>query len=210
MTTKERITEEALTLFAEKGYKGTSVKDIADAVGIKDASLYKHFKSKEEIFNAIVALISDQIGGLSQKLGMPTDDADRGEAAIFYEKMDLKGLTELSRKAFLFYLTDPYISRFWKLAHMEQYRHPGIYEMFHRIFMENAITYQTRLFEEMMNRGVFHQDDPQAAAFHFYAPIFLLLNMYAEKREQTEEALALLDKQIAAFYRLYRNSGNEN
>ena len=93
MTTKERITEEALTLFAEKGYKGTSVKDIADAVGIKDASLYKHFKSKEEIFNAIVALISDHIGGLSQKLGMPSDDADWGEAAIFYEKMDLKGLT---------------------------------------------------------------------------------------------------------------------
>lgn len=45
MTTKEKITEEALTLFAEKGYKGTSVKNIADAVGIKDASLYNHFKS---------------------------------------------------------------------------------------------------------------------------------------------------------------------
>ncbi|MGN0962366.1 MAG: TetR/AcrR family transcriptional regulator, partial [Clostridia bacterium] len=63
---------------------------------------------------------------------------------------------------------------------------------------------QTRLFEEMMNRGVFRRDDPQAAAFHFYAPIFLLLNMYAEKKDQTEEALALLDRQIAAFYRLYR------
>ena len=52
MTTKEKITKEALTLFAEKGYKGTSVKNIADAVGIKDASLYNHFKSKQEIFDA--------------------------------------------------------------------------------------------------------------------------------------------------------------
>ena len=204
MTTKERITEEALTLFSEKGYKGTSVKDIADAVGIKDASLYKHFKSKEEIFSAIVALISDHIGGLSKKLGIPSDDAEWSEASIFYEKLDLKGLTDLSRKAFLFYHTDPYISRFWKLAHMEQYRHPAIYEMFHRIFMEDAISYQTRLFAEMMDRGVFRKGDPQAAAFHFYAPIFLLLNMYAEKNDAEEEALALLDKQIAAFYRLYR------
>ena len=57
MTTKEKITEEALTLFAEKGYKGTSVKNIADAVGIKDASLYNHFKSKQEIFDSIVELI---------------------------------------------------------------------------------------------------------------------------------------------------------
>ena len=209
MTTKERITEEALTLFSEKGYKGTGVRDIAAAVGIKDASLYKHFKSKEEIFNAIVDRISNHIGNLSQRLGMPSDDADWGEAAIFYEKLDLKALTDLSRKAFLFYHTDPYISRFWKLAHMEQYRHPAIYEMFHRIFMEEAIAYQTRLFEEMMNRGVFRRDDPQAAAFHFYAPIFLLLNMYAEKKEQTEEALALLDRQIAAFYRLYRADKEE-
>ena len=38
MTTKERITEEALTLFSEKGYKGTSVKDIADAVGISQSA----------------------------------------------------------------------------------------------------------------------------------------------------------------------------
>lgn len=43
MTTKDRITEEALTLFAEKGYKGTSVKNIADAVGIKDA-VYAYFR----------------------------------------------------------------------------------------------------------------------------------------------------------------------
>ena len=49
MTTKERIIEEALTLFAEKGYQGTSVKNIADAVGIKDSSLYKHYKSKLEL-----------------------------------------------------------------------------------------------------------------------------------------------------------------
>ena len=49
MTTKERITEEALTLFSTNGYQGTSVKSIADAVGIRDASLYKHFKSKQEI-----------------------------------------------------------------------------------------------------------------------------------------------------------------
>ena len=74
MTTKEKITEEALTLFAERGYKGTSVKNIADAVGIKDASLYNHFKSKQEIFNSIVELISKHISDLSETLGIPQYD----------------------------------------------------------------------------------------------------------------------------------------
>ena len=40
MTTKERIVQEALNLFSIKGFKGTSVKNIADEVGIKDSSLY--------------------------------------------------------------------------------------------------------------------------------------------------------------------------
>ena len=65
MTTKECITDAALTLFSERGYTGTSVKNIADAVGIRDASLYKHFKSKQEIFDSIVELINAHISGIS-------------------------------------------------------------------------------------------------------------------------------------------------
>lgn len=74
MTTKEKITEEALTLLAKKGYKDTSVKNIADAVGIKDASLYNHFRRRQEIFDSIVELISKHISGLSETLGVPQYD----------------------------------------------------------------------------------------------------------------------------------------
>ena len=54
MSTKDKILEEALTLFAEKGYDGTGVDQIAEAVGIKAPSLYKHFKGKEDILNTII------------------------------------------------------------------------------------------------------------------------------------------------------------
>ncbi len=47
--TRERIEKESMRLFAEKGFHGTSVKDIAAAVGVADAALYRHFKSKDEI-----------------------------------------------------------------------------------------------------------------------------------------------------------------
>lgn len=204
MTTKERITEEALTLFAEKGYKGTSVKNIADAVGIKDASLYNHFKSKQEIFDSIVELIMTHISGLSETLGMPQDDVIDGNTTSFYEKLDLEGLKDLTGKAFVFYLTDPYLSKFWRIAHMEQYTNPQIYEMFRKIFMENAVSYQEQLFGEMMKQGVFVQGDAKAAAINFYAPIYLLLSMYSDRMERKEEALAILDRQTEEFYRIYR------
>lgn len=51
--TKQRILDEALRLFSQSGYDAVSVERIASAVGIKAPSLYKHFKSKQEIFDAI-------------------------------------------------------------------------------------------------------------------------------------------------------------
>ena len=54
MSTKDRILDAALTLFAENGYNGTSVEQIAKAVGIKAPSLYKHYKGKEDILNSLI------------------------------------------------------------------------------------------------------------------------------------------------------------
>ena len=54
MTTKERILEEALGLFSQNGYDGTSMEQIAELVGIKAPSLYKHFKGKGDIFNTLL------------------------------------------------------------------------------------------------------------------------------------------------------------
>ena len=87
---------------------------------------------------------------------------------------------------------------------MEQYTNPKIYTIFRKIFMENAISYQERLFEETMEQGVFYRGDARAAAINFYAPIYLLLSMYSDHQEQKEEALEILDNQIEEFYRIYR------
>ena len=50
-STKERILETALTLFARNGYLGTSMSDIAGALGITKAALYKHYAGKQEILD---------------------------------------------------------------------------------------------------------------------------------------------------------------
>lgn len=203
MSTKERITEKALTLFAEKGYKGTSVKNIADAVGIKDASLYNHFKSKQEIFDSIVTLISKHISSLSEQLGLPQYDKEKEETSELFKKLDIQNLKELSKKAFTFYLTDPYISKFWKIAHMEQYQNEQIYSMFRQIFIDNAISYQTKLFQEMIDINILKKRDARAAAINFYAPIFLLLTRYSNETDKMNDALDILDKQIEEFFYIY-------
>lgn len=58
MTKKELIKDQAAQLFRKKGYKATSMQDIADAVGMKAASLYNHIKSKQEILQELLMPIA--------------------------------------------------------------------------------------------------------------------------------------------------------
>lgn len=63
-STKERITHTALRLFSLKGFKGTTIKDIAREVGITEGAIYRHFRSKEEIVEYLVKRVSGELGDL--------------------------------------------------------------------------------------------------------------------------------------------------
>lgn len=202
MTTKEKIIDEALTLFSTKGYQGTSVKNIADAVGIKDSSLYKHYKSKKEIFDTIVLEMSERMEGMSKGLGLP-DEKNMEKAALEYGQLTAEGLWELSKNIYLYYLKDEFAARFRRMLTIEQYRDREIYEVYRKIFMEDSIVYQTALFEEMIQQGTFIDANPAAMAVNFYAPVFFLLNKYDQEWERVDEALGELKQHVEEFSRVY-------
>lgn len=66
ISTKEKILLEALTLFSKNSYDAITVNQIAQIVGIKAPSLYKHYRSKQEIFDAIILKMT----GISPKQDM--------------------------------------------------------------------------------------------------------------------------------------------
>ena len=59
--TKERILRTALELFAQNGYLGTSMNDIAGQLGFTKAALYKHYVSKQEILDKIVERMNKMV-----------------------------------------------------------------------------------------------------------------------------------------------------
>lgn len=203
MTTKEKIIDEALTLFSINGFNGTSVKSIANAVGIKDSSLYKHFKSKQEILDTIVKSIYNQIEHMSDKFGLPPEKNIEKAAEIF-AKFSEDDLVHFSKHIFLFYLNDSVISRFWRMGNIEQYQNPDVYKVFSELFLEQSISYQTELFSEMIKKNVFIDIDPSVMAMSFYAPIYFLLSKYNNTYAKEAEAVNFLEKQAREFYRVYR------
>ena len=73
MDTKQRILLEALRLFSKRGYDAVGVEQIASAVGIKAPSLYKHYKSKQDIFDAIVEKMRQGMESMSFAVGFPQE-----------------------------------------------------------------------------------------------------------------------------------------
>ena len=50
--TKERILEAALDMFSKKGYEGTNIRELAASLGLVKSGIYKHYESKEAVWNA--------------------------------------------------------------------------------------------------------------------------------------------------------------
>jgi len=53
VSTRDRLSEHAARLFAERGYHGTSIADLADALGIRKSSVYSHIDGKEDLLAEI-------------------------------------------------------------------------------------------------------------------------------------------------------------
>ena len=69
--TKESILLKALELFADRGYEGVSVRDIAAEVGIRQSSLYKHFAGKQDIFDTLVETMKNRFPQASAAFQLP-------------------------------------------------------------------------------------------------------------------------------------------
>ena len=128
--TKERIWHEALTLFSEHGFDGVSVKEIAHAVGIKDSSLYNHYRSKQEIFDTILVEVAKILKAANNTYALPLTV----DAADMYVDTPIEELTEMYVDAFKYYLKDDTASKFRKLLITEQHTNQYAGDLYNELF----------------------------------------------------------------------------
>ncbi|MBU5673154.1 TetR/AcrR family transcriptional regulator [Paenibacillus brevis] len=206
MTTKQRIIYSALTLLAEKGYDAVSVSEIAEAVGIKAPSLYKHFPSKQDIFHAILAEMKGRYEQQTAQMQMNGLDAhaDLERLALLSENQ----LIEMGKELFLFFLRDEYVCKFRKMLTVEQYRNSELAALYSKQYVDDPLVYQSMLFGLLAQAGVFRGESPQIMAVHFYAPIYMLLTLCDRQPEREQEMLQLVEQHVKQFSKLYKNGGN--
>ncbi len=192
MTTKEKILDAALTLFAENGYDGTSVEQIANIVGIKAPSLYKHFKSKEDILNVLI------------------DSAEARYEEMFGSEKNIGKVPE-SPKEFIkvtmgrieFTMRDPVIRRTRMLLVQEQFRNERISEATTRHQLDGVQRMFAKIIKGMMDEGIFKKDDPEMLAIELTAPAVIYIARADRQPQCEEESMEYIEKHLRHFCKVY-------
>ena len=201
MTTKQKILNEALTLFSERGYNAVYVGDIAAAVGIKAPSLSKHYKSKKDIFKAILTEMESNYN--KQTAGLNMNGNDSGEDASIFATVSEDTLVQMGIGLFQFFLHDDYASKFRKMLTIEQFHDNDLSRLYSKQYVDDPLSYQTSIFTLISISGVFKNVKPNIMALHFYAPIYMLLTVCDRQPEREKEALQLIEEHIRQFNFIY-------
>ena len=192
MTTKERILEEALTLFAQNGFDGTSVEQIAERVGIKAPSLYKHYKGKEDILNAIIDAAEmryEEYFGSDRNIGkLPENKED---------------FIRITMGKISFTIHDPMIGKLRKFLVQEQFRSVRLAEITTRHQLDGIQRMYMKIIEGMMSVGLFKKDDPVLLATQLTAPVVLLIAKADRQPHCDKEVMESIEKQIRHFCDVY-------
>ncbi|MDH6367476.1 MULTISPECIES: TetR/AcrR family transcriptional regulator [Breznakia] len=202
MNTKDRIVECALQLFSKRGYSAVSVEEIAKNVGIKAPSLYKHFKGKQAILDAIVDEMNCRYIKTMHKLNISGSDAlmDVSKLSIISNEQ----LTNIGKYLFSFFIHDEWIQQYRKLLVLEQFHNRDIAQHYTNQYFKDPLNYLESLFSSMMDNNQMHVYNAKIIAMHFYAPIKQLIDLCDSDAQFENEALVLLEQHLQQFNALYR------
>ncbi|HAY73988.1 MAG TPA: TetR/AcrR family transcriptional regulator, partial [Ruminococcaceae bacterium] len=185
--TKQRILSESLRLFSEKGYDAVSVAEIATAVGIKAPSLYKHYKSKRDIFDSILKKMSEADSNFADENDMPNIDGG-------YERVMIESIRSFSIDMFKHWTCDEFSARFRRMLSLERFKNPEMAELYKNYISSGPLDYMIDVFVGMN----YSLDSAKQLALSFYAPMYLLYTVYDES-ENKEEIILLAEKHINNF-----------
>lgn len=194
-STKERILEEALRLFAKNGYLGTSMNDIARQLGVTKAALYKHYTSKQEILDSIVNRMDSLDYERGKKYEMPQGDSEtviRG-----YREADTDKIKQITKVQFLHWTEEEFSNCFRKMLMLEQYRDETMASLFQKYLVSGPVSYMETIFKGLTGK----EADARQLALDFYGPIFLMYSLY-DAADEKEEIIKMLELHVEHFTKM--------
>ena len=195
--TKSEILNTALELFSTQGFEATSVSQIADAVGIRKASLYSHFESKQAILDALVKRVLEEY----EKKSVLAAYKRQSGGGVYPETCD--EVVRVVKSQLTYILHDPFISKARKMLTIEQFRNAELAILQTKQNYSDVMRYFTDLMAFLKERGVIGGGDPEMMAAQFCLPITVWISLCDREPKRETEVMELVDKHIRQFFATY-------
>ena len=181
MHTRDLIIYESLKLFSTNGYDAVSTRMIARAVGVSDTALYKHFRSKQEIFDTVILQCKERFKKQQDKMNIPD--------------INWKDVKQLCMRMVQFQTEDEWIVMFHRLLVIEQFKNPEMEKLYQSIFIQGPMDSMIEIFAELMEAGYMKKQNPKVLAMELYAPFY----MYHLAPQKDEMVLKELQEHVTYF-----------
>ncbi|MCR5213758.1 MAG: TetR/AcrR family transcriptional regulator [Eubacterium sp.] len=185
---KEKILKEALRLFADRGYGGVAIGEIAEACDMKTPNLYKYYGGKSDIYEAIKAVAED-----SYKRKMRIGE---GSMVWIHNGEELK---EFSMHQIKFTIQNEMIRNIRKLCTIEQFRDEFLCSKLSEKQYKDMCDQYEEVFAGLMEKGVIEKGDPEMLALEYFSPITVILQECDRYPEKIDDLLEKAEKYIDYF-----------
>ena len=167
---KEKILIVALHLFARDGYEAVSVSQIAGELDMTKGALYRHYKSKRDIFDCIVQRMEQQDSEQARQNEVPEESIEKVPEE--YQNVSVEDFVGYSKSMFEYWTEDDFASSFRKMLTIEQFRSEEMQNLYQQYLVSGPAEYVNDLFKNMKIKN------PEENAVKFYANMFFYYSMY--------------------------------
>ena len=194
-TTKEKILDAALVSFAEKGYKGTNLRDLAAGLGLSKSALYRHYDSKEAIWDGVLDMMEEYYTerfGSTDNIPATPESGDE----LFAMTMRMLDFTMHDQKVIL--------TR--RILLTEQFRDERARRFATQHFLTGTKDIYTHFFSDMMDKGIIKKDDPAILAFAYTTPITAMIHLCDREPEREQDILDEVKQFVRHFISVYETN----
>jgi AcrR family transcriptional regulator len=181
------IIEAAATLFSRHGFRGTTTREVARAVGVSEATVFKHFATKEELYTAIIEAKTQT----HEILEAVSPLADAKDDATLLRML----AWEMIRRS----LADPTLLRILFFSALEGH---ALSDLFFRRRVQAIDDFLSRLIAERVAAGTFRGVDPIQSAWNFIGMVtqyVLLQTLFQQKAPSHVTVEQAVDEMVATF-----------
>ena len=195
--TKEKLLMTALNLFSKYGYDGVSISYLANELGVTKGAIYRHYESKQAIFDEIIQRVVKNDKDVAIKNDLPTER----EGEYFVSSLD--DFISFTLDQFSFYAIDEFGSAFRKMVMLEQFRNIDMIELYRSIFLTGPIEYTAKVFKSLINDKKLKGSDAEQMAREYYSSFF----MYLSLSDYTSDKIKLIQELKDQLLIFKRNHG---